>query len=91
MLFFRLSQVDHDAGMKDMALDFLWCEWRGVDCLEKDPPATAGGLLDFFTTPAGPAASAAAAAQADSSLPPAWAMAGGGAGTFMPTTETRRL
>ena len=94
MLFFRLSQVDHDAGMKDVALDFLWCEWRGVDCLEKDPPPVppdgGGSMLDFFTAPAAPAAPAApVAVQANPPLPPAW-VAGG---TFVPTgeRETRRL
>lgn len=52
--FFKLSHIDHEGGMKEMALDFPWCEYRGVDILEKvAPPSAAAGFglgIDLIPT-----------------------------------------
>lgn len=53
--FFRVSHIDHEVGMKEMSLDFVWTEFKGAEVLERPAPtsnatSTAGGggiLLDF--------------------------------------------
>jgi len=64
LIFFKLSHVDHEGGLKECSLDYAWTEFKGADILDRvassststSSSSSVGGsgtaLLDFLSTPA---------------------------------------
>ena len=44
IVFFKIKHVDHDAGLKEMALDFIWCEYKAASSEESQETQTKASL-----------------------------------------------